>query len=272
MTTSTITLDDLWERPPDDLVPLLDRQLPMAGGGLSAAELAWRRDGVFVMEEKMPDELIDAYCAVHPGTPGGFGIGTPYMLYPEIRDICLWRPLMRTMAQLVGEPMGLHLNLTGWRSTTRDWHQDDYLNPEYINAWYAAVWIALADVHPDSGPFQYMPGSNRWPVVRRGKMLAAMGEDGSDPDWPWRSEAILGPLFEREAELRQVEPAVYLPKRGDVLIWHGRTVHRGSRPRNPNLERRALIAHYSGVYHRLDMASPRRHNLADPESLYFPFN
>lgn len=45
---------------------------------------------------------------------------------------------------------------------------------------------------------------------------------------------------------------VYLPKRGDVLIWHGRLVHRGSVANVPGMPRRALICHYNSVSHRPD--------------------
>ena len=45
----------------------------------------------------------------------------------------------------------------------------------------------------------------------------------------------------------------YLPKKGDVLLWHSRLIHRGSKANVPGMERRALIVHYSGINHRQDM-------------------
>ena len=36
--------------------------------------------------------------------------------------LALHPPLLRMMESLVGEPMLLHLALTGWVSTQRDWH------------------------------------------------------------------------------------------------------------------------------------------------------
>lgn len=200
----------------------------------------------------MPDELIDAYCRAFNG---GWGIGTPYETEPTIRDVCLYPPLTNLLHSLIGEEMGLHLNLTWWRSTERDWHQDDYLNPEGVNGHYAAVWFALDDIHPDSGPFEYVRGSHRWPLIRRSKVLEAMGEDGSDPDWPWRSEALLGPLLEEWASIYRADcpREKFIAKKGDVLVWHSRLMHRGSRPNVPGMERRALIAHYSAIAKRPDM-------------------
>lgn len=253
VTTGSVALEDLWELPDDASLPPLDRADARPRNGLQAA---WRADGVVILPRFMPEALIDAYVSSYP--EGGWGIGTPYLSSVELRSLATWKPLVDILGDLIGEEMGLHLNLTFWRSTTRDWHQDDYLNPAFVNGWYAATWIALDDIHPDSGPFQFVRGTHRWPVVRRSKMLDALGEDGSDPDWPWRSEAILTPLYEARFADEGKTVESFMAKKGDVLIWHGRTVHRGSVPNDPTLERRSLISHYSGLSHRLDMPTIQR--------------
>lgn len=250
MTAATVTLDDLWEVPPDSDLPPLDR----AGATpTSAVQAAWQRDGYLILRDFLPVDLVDAYCSAYDG---GWGIGTPYLQSPELLALAAWGPVGELLEHLIGEPMGLHLNLTWWRSTERDWHQDDYLNPPYVNGHYAAVWMALDDIHPDSGPFEFVPGSHRWPIIRRANVLAALGEDGTDPDWPWRSEQLLSPLVETEMGRVGATSERFLARKGDMLVWHSRLMHRGSRARVPGMERRALISHYSGLNHRHDM--PRR--------------
>jgi ectoine hydroxylase-related dioxygenase (phytanoyl-CoA dioxygenase family) len=162
-------------------------------------------------------------------------------------------PLAEELDKLLGEPAGVHLNLTGWVSTERNWHQDSYLNPALVGDYYAAVWIALQNVHLDSGPSQYFSGSHRWPQVTNEKILEALEPEERDEYWPKYSERLLTPMFEQYIADQAVEPVSHLPKRGDVLIWHGRLLHRGSAPKIPQMERRALIMHYSGIQHRQDM-------------------
>lgn len=227
----------------------------------------WNDDGVVVLPGFIPGHLVDAYCDVwrahNAHRPGGFADNCPYMRHPEILELC--EPLAPVLSELIGEPAGMNLNLTGWVTTGRDWHADQYLNPPHVGDAYAAVWIALDDVHPDAGPFQYVPGSHRWPQVTRAHIRRAM--EGYDaPDWPRRSEDLLTPLFEREIALRGAEVVTHLPLRGDVLIWHGRLLHRGSRAGVPGMERRAFIAHFSGVHSREDMPPAQRRG----ESWYFP--
>lgn len=249
----------------------------------AATPAGWLRDGFVIERDFFPAELVAAYRgrfaadAVERGyqledqLARGYGIGTPYLDIDEMKDLCLYEPLSALLTTLHGEEMGLHLNLSGWRSTTREWHVDSYLNPPYVGSWYAAAWIALDDIHADAGPFEYVPGSHLWPPVDQAKMLAALGEDGSDPDWPWRSEAILGPMYDREIINRGGHVERFIAKKGDLLIWHPFLVHRGSRPANPDLFRPALISHYSAVSRRLDMDGKDRRwqNVGNVDGIYF---
>lgn len=223
----------------------------------------WNGDGVVYLERFFPDSLLDAYARewqeafdVGEIDRGGWPDCTPYMRKHALRRLVCDPLLAEQLQRLLGEPAGVHLNLTGWRSTERDWHQDSYLNPLHVGDFYAAVWIALDDIHLDSGPFQYVPGSHRWPQVTRDHIARHL--DINDPAWPKRSEEILSPLFTAEIRERGGEVVTFAPKKGDVLIWHGRLLHRGSKPKVPSKWRKALIAHYSGIHHREDMPKPYR--------------
>lgn len=272
---------------PDDALPPLDRAEPPAA--MTWEQAAWREHGYLILEGFMPDDLIDTYCAawlrahgipIHahgqaepvryvfdPADAHGWADCTPYMRVPELAAVVCYEPLADALEHLIGEPTGVHLNLTGWVSTTRDWHQDGYLNPDHVADWYAAVWVALDDIGLDAGPFEYVRGSHRWPTIRRDLMLARLGETGDDPDWPRRSERVLTPIFEEHLAAEHLRPQRFAARKGDVLIWHARLAHRGSVPANPARERRGLIAHYSGIHHRPDMPAAVQH---DEGGFYFP--
>lgn len=251
--TSTVTLADLTDPAPEP----------------SSAD--WNENGFVILNSFIPEDLMTKYeeCwrEYNADSPGGWQYPTPYMHHPELLSIATYKPLCEEIERLIGEPAGVHLNLTGWVSTQRDWHQDSYLNPPHVGDFYAAVWIALDDIHPDSGPFQMIPGSHRWPQVTNEKILAALSPEERNHEWPKYSERLLSPLFTDEIEARKAEVFTHLPKRGDVLIWHGRLLHRGSPANVPMMERRSLIAHYSGINHRHDMPTPRTHR---DGGYYFP--
>jgi len=159
------------------------------------------------------------------------------------------------MKSLIGHPMGLHLNLTGWVSTQRDWHSDDYLNPHFVYSHYVAVWIALEDISINSGPFEFVRGSHRWPPLRQDKLFTKISkEEAKNPDWPWTTEGIVVNACESEITRRGAKIEKYLPSKGDVMFWHGRLLHRGSKPTVPGTSRKSLISHYSSINHRPDFA------------------
>lgn len=241
----------------------------------------WNNDGFLIKKNFIPEQLMEDYeaCWVDNNAeyvngklvmtrPGGWPDCTPYRRHPEVMNILTYSGISKTIEELIGEPGAVHLNLTGWVSTTRDWHQDTYLNPPHVGDYYAAVWIALETITPESGPFQLVPGSHRWPTVTREKILQALRPEQRDYRWPRFSEEILTPIFTSQIESRNAEVVTYLPERGDVLFWHGRLLHRGSNPSIAGALRKSLIAHYSGINHRQDMPKALRHG----DGWYFPID
>jgi ectoine hydroxylase-related dioxygenase (phytanoyl-CoA dioxygenase family) len=183
------------------------------------------------------------------------------MQVSEIKDLCLHKPLCDKLEELIGEPMSMHLNLMGWISTERNWHQDDYLNPPGVDGWYVTVWMALDDIHPNAGPFEYVPGSHKWDLVRRNKVLKYLTpEEAKKNSWPKTSERFLTRLFEEQVASKGVESKKFIAVKGDVLIWHSRLMHRGSNPVDKDLTRKTIITHYCGINHRSDMPFFKHHN------------
>ncbi len=247
--------------PGDEHLPWLDRSVidqERLNSSLYAPMLAaWREHGVVVLEDFMPKELREPYFKVREqlGIPGGWADPCPYLYVPELRALSMYPPLLYLLDELIGSEMGLHLNLTGWVSTERAWHQDDYLNPDFVNSHYAAVWIALRDIDPNCGPFEFVPGSHRWPLTRRDKVLehCPVKASATDPAWPSKTQDWVSEIIDREIENQNARVDRFVAKEGDVLIWHGRLVHRGSRPNIPGTPRHSLIAHYSAISKRPDM-------------------
>ena len=274
-------------------VTLEDLSIPVAPGPDD-----WNNEGVVILPPGTVDDgLIEAYEAewldangpavIEPNghmsaeRPGGWPHCTPYRENPALLALCCYPKIAETIEGLIGEPAGVHLNLTGWVTTARRWHQDTYLNPEFVGDKYAAVWVALGDVDENSGPFQYIPGSHRWHRLMRA--LVAPHVDMNDPDWPQHTEDFLTPLVEARIEdgvmlcpgapcrgincetclgegVWPVEVRTHLPKKGEVLIWHSRLYHQGSPAQLPGAYRPALIFHVSGIRHRWDMPPPVQHS------------
>jgi hypothetical protein len=243
------TFEDLALEIPQSRCGFLDRE-DLDETTLDADQLFFRRNGYLIKDGFIPPELTEPYLADRINFPDpNLSIwGGSYMAIPSMRDVCLYRPLVDLIERLVGEPVGLFLTLSGLESTRRTWHQDFYLKPGYENVNYCAAWIAVGDVDPDSGPYQFVPGTHRLPSMRQELV------------WEWLTpEERVSPASYRIAETfvtdacakmfveRELEPQFFVPKRGDLLIWHHSLLHQGSRARRPDLMRPGLISHYNSL-------------------------
>lgn len=230
---------------------------------LSPTAENWNDDGYVTAKGFIPHDLLDAYrmkweqdngADWPPVRPNGWESNTPYRHIPQLEAICCYQPLAELLENLIGEPAGVHLNLTGFVSTQRDWHQDGYLNPLHVGDSYAAVWVAIEDINSNSGPFQFITGSHLWGRITRERTWAHLSSsETSDPMWPKTTERFLTEVIESEIALRSAMRSIWLPSKGDVFIWHPRLIHRGSVAVEPGAHRRAVISHYSGINHRQDM-------------------
>jgi len=119
-------------------------------------------------------------------------------------------------------------------------HSDSIHMTTYPLGYLIAAWIALEDIHPDSGPLFYYPGSHKLPYLLNDEFenYSTKLKLGSKQysDYEDVTEEILSQNhFPKE---------VFLPKKGDVLIWHANLIHGGSPVANPSLTRKSMVVHY----------------------------
>jgi phytanoyl-CoA hydroxylase len=104
----------------------------------------------------------------------------------------------------------------------------------------AAAWIALEDIRPGTGALVYYPGSHRfgeflYPEERKHWEPAKDGDAIHQHHLGWLHEI---------ARVRGVEQESFLPKKGDVLIWHADLAHGGGEITEAGSTRRSLVVHY----------------------------
>jgi len=236
----------------EERLPYLDRR-DIDESQLSDDQRFWRDHGYIVFKRIIPDALIDRYLDLRRRAGLGvlgFPSAAPYDSFPEIRDLNLYQPLMQRIERMLGYRLALHFNLSGFTTSNRGWHQDDYMADPLVAASGIALWFALDTIHPDSGPFEFVPGSHRFPIMRRSKVIKYLTREayenphGKYEFWAHLAEYFVNPACVDYMRRCGATPHAFLAERGDVLVWHGGLLHRGSYRRNPALSRPALIAHY----------------------------
>ncbi|GDX75188.1 hypothetical protein LBMAG41_02640 [Cyanobium sp.] len=119
-------------------------------------------------------------------------------------------------------------------------HSDAVHFHSYPNGFMCGVWIALQDVQSESGPLIYFPGSHRLPYLSSRSLGlvrdAVMGERHPqrffEPSW---QQAVNEHAFEKQQ---------FLPKRGDLLIWHANLLHGGEPVQDKTSRRWSQVNHY----------------------------
>ena len=132
-------------------------------------------------------------------------------------------------------------------------HSDSIHMTTYPIGYLSAAWIAFEDIHPDSGPLLFYPGSHRLPYVFS-KDVGITESDFKEHGYTSYA-AKYEPYIRRLVEEHRIEPHHFHAKKGDVLIWHANLIHGGSVRRNTQLSRKALVCHFfvkgAFVYHDL---------------------
>jgi hypothetical protein len=158
-----------------------------------------------------------------------------YLYDPRVLGLLLSDKIQDRIASLLdGAPLlfnGLNLDI----GSEQRLHFDTFYMPPRTPNKMAVVWLALEDIHPDSGPLVYYPKSHLIPpyVFRHGEIWALADEmDAFD--------RYIAP----ELASRGLALVPFTARKGDLFIWHAQLYHGGSRIENPARTRKSMVAHY----------------------------
>ncbi|MEP6715908.1 MAG: phytanoyl-CoA dioxygenase family protein [Terriglobia bacterium] len=117
----------------------------------------------------------------------------------------------------------------------------------------------VEDIHPESGPLVYYPGSHRLPYLFSSDVGITEEDFKREGYAPYHEK--YEPRIRELVESHGIEPHYFHAKKGDVLIWHANLVHGGSPRKDIARSRRAVVCHYFAksafVYHDLAAARSR---------------
>jgi len=160
--------------------------------------------------------------------------------YFQILKISQQSPILDCLNVLYGREPFAFQTLNFAVGSEQHFHSDAVHFHSYPHGFMCGVWIALEDISNDSGPLIYYPGSHRLPYLSAASLdltpdLVAMEEHPQrffEENW---REAIRNNGY---------SPHSFLPKRGQVLIWHANLLHGGEHVVNREASRWSQVTHY----------------------------
>jgi hypothetical protein len=234
----------------------------------------WVEHGYIILERLMEDSILDEVWAGYedaiqsgrirlPEEPAGEGDPYPgrYLNpHKKVGAFCriLKHPGLLGWLKLLTERQPKPLQtITSHKGTQQAVHSDSIHMTTYPLGYLTAAWIAFEDIHPDSGPLVYYPGSHRLPYIFSHDVGITETEfrDSGYGSYQQKYEPFIQEMIARHG----LQPAWFHARKGDVLIWHANLLHGGSVRRNLLLSRKAVVCHFfvkgAFVYH--DLAASR---------------
>jgi hypothetical protein len=188
--------------------------------------------------------------------PPGLKLNDLHRYFDSARALAFSGPIISFLDELFGSEPGLIQSLTFWKSSEQSLHQDfSFVHHHHRLGHLAAAWIPLEDISADSGPLVYYKGSHLLTNQQffdwgGGNILASRDSDS-------QTFINYGTYLEELIRSQGWEPSVFLPRRGDLLIWHGALIHGGTPMRNAALTRRSYVCHYTAAAGHRAMARYR---------------
>lgn len=153
---------------------------------------------------------------------------------PIAMNLLIHPKLQRPLEQITGGEVDAVQTMYFWQGSTQRRHQDQY----YLPACFSA-WCALCDVSPDNGTLFVQPGSHQRRLFTRA-------------DLPKKPDGSPGEMFHEKYNdfVDEVFAANALPEvpvfasKGDVLLFHGKLIHRGGPIGKPGSFRHVMANHY----------------------------
>jgi phytanoyl-CoA hydroxylase len=250
-----------------DATDEIDRRLAAGAFGPEDAERlrTWCANGYLLLERAVDPQLCDQVRAdieqawtsgdermlvAAPGEqPRPLSRGEPtekmravdtYGIFESARQALFAEPIVRFLRLIFEDRPQLFQSLSFEQGSQQGLHQDSAFVVVSSPLELAASWIALQDVTAGSGELMYLEGSHRLPeYVFGGERKHYDSElDRKEDEQEWTR------LIHENAEKMGLERRTFLPRKGDVLLWHADLAHGGSVVEDDQATRKSLVGHY----------------------------
>jgi ectoine hydroxylase-related dioxygenase (phytanoyl-CoA dioxygenase family) len=185
---------------------------------------------------------------------------------PAARRILGDRRLRRLVTALLGARAVLFQSIYFTHGSEQHPHSDYMFMTTDPHFQLCGIWIACEDVSEEAGPLLYYPGSHRIPNEgipgRYAEEEAPIRAEIEADDGTLReryamqmagaNQSLATCMFydrwtkdlDRALDVGGYEPRTFLPRKGDLIVWHANLVHGGTPIASPDRTRRSLVAHY----------------------------
>jgi hypothetical protein len=159
---------------------------------------------------------------------------------PEVRALALHPAILDLLAHLYGRSAFAFQTLNFAVGSQQHFHSDAVHFHSFPHGFMCGVWFALEDIHPDSGPLVYYPGSHRLPYLSAESLGLTPEQVASEP----HPQKFFEPHWRTLVQELGVQPSTFLPRKGQALVWHANLLHGGRPVADRSTSRWSQVVHY----------------------------
>lgn len=198
---------------------------------LAEAAAEYREKGYLIRDFRFSEEDL-AEAAAYTRAITAVRIQDGWLVNGAIKRLATSKRVTEFLSELYQREAFAFQTLNFPRGSQQDTHSDTYHFNSIPGGFMCGVWIALEDIHPDSGPLQYYPGSHRrLPVFSNADL--SRGDEVAYVDHV--AAAVQETGIARETALI---------RRGQAFIWASNLFHGGSPIADAARTRLSQVTHY----------------------------
>lgn len=160
--------------------------------------------------------------------------------WPAVRHLALHPSVLALLRCVYGREPFAFQTLNFATGSEQSIHSDAVHFHCEPHGFMCGVWIPLADVSADSGPLVYYPGSHRLPYHSAASLGLTPDQVAAEP----HPQRFFEPVWQEDVGREALEPQLFLPRRGQILVWHANLLHGGSPVLNRQARRWSQVVHY----------------------------
>lgn len=167
--------------------------------------------------------------------------------HAAVKKIAANTEVQALLSKLYGKKAFPFQTLTFSVGTQQPVHSDDVHFSSFPKGFMCGVWVALEDIHPDSGPVEVYPGSHHLPNIDGiGLGRHPLHDPLAQPEAfsGHASQIDVQELWDDLLKTADIEPQPFLARKGQALIWVYNLLHGGSKRVNVERTRWSQVTHY----------------------------
>jgi hypothetical protein len=174
------------------------------------------------------------------GTAADLRLQDGWRQFAAVRELALHPVVLEMLGFLYGRVPFCFQTLNFPVGSQQHFHSDAVHFHSYPHGFMCGVWMALEDIQVDAGPLVYYPGSHRLPYRTAETEGFSPAEVAGEP----HPQRLFEPIWRREVQQQGFQAQTYLPRKGEVLVWHANLLHGGLPVKNRKHTRWSQVNHF----------------------------